>query len=250
MPADSYDRAMSNATSMAAVAALVGDTARAMMLDALIDGRALTAGELAFVAGVSAPTASAHLAKLSDGGLVTVVKQGRHRYFRLASPLIARMLEGIMVVASVDAPPRVRPRLPRDEALRMARTCYDHFAGCLGVALADCLTARSMVVMGDDAGELTVDGADFLRQFGVDVAVEGHRHTRAFCRPCLDWTERRPHIAGAVGASITKRCFALGWVTRVRDGRSLSISKSGADGFRRTFGIDVAALAVTAKQGR
>ncbi|MBL8838031.1 MAG: helix-turn-helix transcriptional regulator [Alphaproteobacteria bacterium] len=238
---------MSNATSMAAVAALVGDTARAIMLDALIGGRALTAGELAFVAGVSAPTASAHLAKLSDGGMVTVVKQGRHRYFRLASPLVARMLEGIMVVASVDAPPRFRPRLPRDEALRLARTCYDHFAGRLGVALADQLVARSLIVMGDDAGELTEEGSAFLREFGVEIAPDARRHARAFCRPCLDWTERRLHLAGAVGASIARRCFALGWVARVRDGRALSISRPGADGFRRVFGIDIAELAAAVK---
>ncbi len=238
---------MSNAMSMAAVAALVGDTARAVMLDALTDGRALTAGELAFAAGVSAATASAHLAKLVDGGLVTAVRQGRHRYFRLASPQIARMLEGIMVVASLDAPPRFRPRLPRDEALRMARTCYDHFAGCLGVALADGLVARSMIVMGDDAGELTDAGTAFLREFGAEPAPGGRRGARAFCRPCLDWTERRPHLAGAVGASIARRCFALGWVARMRDGRALSISRSGAEGFRRTFGVDIAQLAAAAR---
>lgn len=233
---------------MAAVAALIGDTARSVMLDALIDGRALTAGELAFAARVSAPTASAHLAKLADGGLVTVVKQGRHRYFKLASPSVARMLEGIMVVASVDAPPRFRPRRPGDVALRLARTCYDHFAGCLGVALTDRMIARSMIVMGDDAGALTEGGAAFLRDFGAELAVESPRHARTFCRPCLDWTERRPHLAGAVGAAIARRCFALRWVARLRDGRALSISEAGADGFRRSFGIDIAELSAAAKQ--
>lgn len=240
---------MSNAASMASVAALVGDTARARMLDALIDGRALTAGELAFVAGITPPTASAHLAKLSDGGLVSVVKQGRHRYFRLTSPLVARMLEGIMVVASVDAPPRYRPRLPRDEALRLARTCYDHFAGLLGVALADCMVERSLVVLGDDAGELTGAGAAFMQEFGAAIEPAGRRPVRAFCRPCLDWTERRPHLAGAVGAALAQRSFALGWVERVRDGRALAISGKGREGFGRVFGIDVAALRSIASAG-
>ena len=131
---------------MAEVAALVGDPARANILDTLLDGRAFTATELAFAARVGAPTASAHLAKLLEARLLSVVKQGRHRYYRLASPLVARMLESIMAVAAIEMPPRYRPRSPRDEALLLGRTCYDHLAGRLGVGIAAALVARSQVV--------------------------------------------------------------------------------------------------------
>jgi len=149
-------------TNLAEVSALIGDPARANILAALMDGRALTASELAYVAGVGASTTSAHLAKLHDANLLTVVKQGRHRYFRLASPLVSRMLEGIMTFAAIGSPPRYQPRTTNDAAMRLARTCYDHLAGWLGVALADALVARGHVVLGEDAGELTAspDGRD------------------------------------------------------------------------------------------
>lgn len=224
---------------MAEVAALVGDPARASMLAALTDGRALTAGELAFVAGVTGSTASMHLGKLTDEKLLVVAKQGRHRYYRLASPLVARMLEGIMAVASIQAPPRHRPRSPRDEAMRLARTCYDHLAGRLGVALADALSERGAVILSEDGGEVTAAGETFLRAFGVDLATT-RKSQRTFCRPCLDWSERRPHLAGAVGAALAQRCFDLRWIERMRDGRAVTISARGHDGLRETFGINLA----------
>src|SRR5579859_7576244 len=211
---------MSTGTSVAEIAALVGDPARANMLDALLDGRALTAGELAYVARVTAPTASGHLGKLTEAGLLGVVRQGRHRYFRLASPLVAKMLESIMEVASIQGAPRYRPRSPRDDALRLARTCYDHLAGRLGVGLADALIARELVVLGEDGGEVTEAGLTFLRTLGVEPA-HGHRR-RIFCRPCLDFTERRPHLAGALGAALATRCFELGWIARIRDSRAVA----------------------------
>src|SRR5262249_6713804 len=154
--AEPYLRGMiAGPAPMAEVAALVGDPARANILDTLLDGRAFTATELAFAAKVGAPTASAHLGKLVDARLLSVVKQGRHRYYRLASPLVARMLESIMAVAAIEMPPRYRPRTPRDDAPLPARTCYDHLAGKLGVAIADALLARSQVIFNDDAGEVT-----------------------------------------------------------------------------------------------
>jgi len=225
--------------SIAEVAALVGNPARANVLMALLDGRALTASELAFAAGVSPQTTSGHLAKLTEAQLLTLTKQGRHCYYRLASPLIGQMLEGIMAVAA-DGPPRYRPRWRGDEALRVARTCYDHLAGRLGVALTDALTARAHVVLAEDGGLVTRDGERFLREFGIDPLATGHGK-RAFCRPCLDWSERRPHLAGALGAALAQRCFALGWITRSRDSRALGVPAAGRQGFADTFGIDLAA---------
>jgi DNA-binding transcriptional ArsR family regulator len=224
---------------MAAVAALVGDTARARMLDALADGRTLTAGELAYTARVAAPTASAHLARLVDGGLLRVIQQGRHRYYRLASPRVGDMLEHIMRVAAVDGPPRHRPRGAGDEAFTLARYCYDSLAGRLGVALADALVSNDYLELEDDAGAVTPAGSVFLCDFGIDLA---HPGGRMFCRPCIDLTERRPHLAGALGAKIARRCFELGWIERVRDGRAVTITAGGRIGLRQTFGIDVAKL--------
>lgn len=224
---------------MAAVAALVGDTARARMLDALADGRALAAGELAYTAGVAAPTASAHLARLVDGGLLKVIQQGRHRYYRLASSRVGDMIEQIMLVADVDGPPRHRPRGPRDDDFAMARSCYDHLAGRLGVAIADAMVDRDYVALDDDAGAVTSKGAHFLTQIGVDTAVAGRR---VFCRPCLDRTERRSHLAGVLGGRLSRRCFELGWLERMRDGRAVKITGAGRSGLRETFGIEFSTL--------
>jgi hypothetical protein len=170
-----------------------------------------------------------------------VVTQGRHRYFRLASPLVARMLEGITVVAAIEAPARYRPPSIRDEALCRARTCYDHLAGRLGVALADSLAGRDFVRLDDDGGELTEAGRVFLAGLGVTFAGAKRRNGRAFCRPCLDWSERRPHLAGAVGNGIARRCFELGWIERVKDSRAVSVTAAGRTGFAGLFGIEPAA---------
>src|SRR5499427_2005523 len=177
---------MSSAPQIAEVGALVG-------------GRALTAGELSFAAGVSPQTTSGHLGKLSAANLVVQMKQGRHRYYRLAGPQVGQMLEGIMNVA-LNAPPRYQPKSRVDEQMRHARTCYDHIAGVLGVGLADAMAARDLVVLGDEAGEVTPAGLEFLGKLGVDLSAARSKR-RVFCRPCLDWTERRPHIGGAVGAA-------------------------------------------------
>jgi DNA-binding transcriptional ArsR family regulator len=228
---------MVSQVQLAEVAALVGDPARANMLMALSDGRALTATELAYLARITPQTASGHLAKLVDGRLLAVAKQGRHRYFRLASPLVGRMLESINAMASLAGPPRHRPHSPADEALRRARFCYDHLAGRLGVTLADALVARGHVEFGEDGGVVTPEGGDFLARFGLDLAPKPRR---AFCRPCLDWSERRPHIAGAVGAGLAARCLALGWIQRQRDTRAVSVTLKGRAGLGETFGIDLA----------
>jgi DNA-binding transcriptional ArsR family regulator len=227
---------------MAAIAALIGDTARARMLDALCDGRALAAGELAFTACVTPPTASAHLARMVDGGLLTVLRQGRHRYYRLASSRVGEMIEQIMLVSAVDGPPRYRPRGPRDDDFALARSCYDHLAGRLGVAIADAMVGKDYLVLDDEAGAVTSRGAHFLTEFGVDPLSPTRRGQRVFCRPCIDRTERRPHLAGSLGARLSCRCFELGWVERMRDSRVVKVTDTGREGLREIFGIAFADL--------
>jgi DNA-binding transcriptional ArsR family regulator len=222
---------------MAEVASLVGDPARANILAALMGGRALTAGELANAAGVSPQTTSGHLGKLNDGRLIACVKQGRHRYYRIATHRVAEMLEGIMAVVA-DAPPRHRPPSKLDDAMRTARTCYDHFAGKLGVGLTDALCAHGHLALSDDGGEVTDSGVAFFEEFGVDLAAARNRR-RIFCRPCLDWTERRSHLGGSVGAVLAQRCFDLGWFEHMRDSRALIITKTGRRGLNETFGLSL-----------
>jgi DNA-binding transcriptional ArsR family regulator len=222
---------------LAEVAALVGDPARANILVALMGGRALTAGELVLATGVSPQTTSGHLGKLTDGRLIACVKQGRHRYYRIATPHVAEMLESIMAVAAA-APPRYRPPSKRDEAMRIARTCYDHFAGRLGVGITDALCALGHVTLSDDGGELSESGVAFFEEFGVDLAA-ARTSRRIFCRPCLDWTERRPHLGGTVGAVLAKRCFDLEWLKRIRDSRALIITPAGARGLSDAFGLSL-----------
>jgi DNA-binding transcriptional ArsR family regulator len=222
---------MSVSASMSEVAALIGDRARGEMLSALVSGRALTAKELAYVAKITPQTTSEHLSKLVEAGILTFNTRGRFRYFRLASAAVNQMLEGIMTVAASKRVPPVR-----DHALARARICYDHLAGALGVAIADSLTRSGHLVLGPDGGEITESGELFLSKLEIDVA-RSRRRRRAFCRPCLDWSERRPHLAGRVGAALACRCFELGWIARQRDTRAVKITAAGRDGLRDTFGI-------------
>jgi DNA-binding transcriptional ArsR family regulator len=228
---------MIGAPNLAEIAALVGDPARANILCALIDGRALTAKELAGIAGVTPQTASGHLAKLAGGRLLDVVKQGRHRYYRIATAQVGQMLESIMTVAS-DGPPRYRPASRLDDAMRRARTCYDHLAGRLGVGIADALSGRGHVILAEDIGEITEPGAAFLAEFGIDLS-DARCRRRMFCRACLDWSERRPHLAGAVGAAIAQRCFDLGWIERKRQDRSLIVTRGGQRGLAEVFDLEI-----------
>jgi DNA-binding transcriptional ArsR family regulator len=228
---------MTEDSRIAEIAALVGDPARANILAALMGGQALTAGELVHAAGVSPQTTSGHLGKLSNGRLIACVKQGRHRYYRIATPRVAEMLESIMAIVA-DAPPRYRPRSNLDEAMRMARTCYDHFAGKLGVGITDALCALGHVALSDEGGELSESGLVFFEKFGIDLAAARTRR-RIFCRPCLDWTERRPHLGGTVGAVLAQRCFDLKWVQRTRDSRALTVTPAGRRGLTDTFGLSV-----------
>ncbi len=230
---------MAAAANVVEIAALVGDTARATMLAALMGGQALTSSELAAIAHISRPTASEHLTKLTKARLIAVTSKRRNRYYRIASPLVAKMLEGIKAVAALEVPPRHQSRSAQDDALRYARTCYDHLAGTLGVALADALVAKRYVVLGEEGGEVTAAGKRFLRELGVELTPHAGSR-RIFCRPCLDWSERRYHIAGLVGAELLRCCQAKGWLLRQREGRALTVTPKGRHALRDTFGLDVA----------
>ena len=221
---------------IAEIAALVGDPARATIVSALLDGRALSASELALAAGITPQTASTHLAKLTGAGLLSVVRDGRHRHFRLASPTVADMIDGIVAVA-LQQRPRYRPLSRQARALSAARICFDHLAGRLSVDLTDAFIARDYIALDDEAAEVTPAGSRFFTEFGI--ALPTLRSTRRhFCRLCLDWTERRPHIAGAVGAAITTRYFELGWVERTERSHAVVVTPSGRRGFQQAFGVD------------
>jgi len=230
-----YTGQVMTAPLIAEIAALVGEPARATMLTALLDGRALTATELAFAARVTPQTASTHLARLTEAGLLSAIREGRHRYFRLASPKVVEMLDGIVAVA-LENRPRFRPLSPQARELSTARICYDHLAGRLSTELTHFFTTHDYIVLAGDTAEITPTGERFLTEFGIDLpALTATR--RHFCRLCLDWTERRPHIAGAVGAALTRRFFDLGWTERMQRSRAVIVTESGKRGFANTFGI-------------
>ncbi len=224
---------MKTGPDIALIASLVGDPARANMLTALMGGKALSAGELAAEAGVSLPTASSHLAKLQAGGLVAVEQQGRHRYFRLTGPDIAQVLESMMGLAARIGHARTRPG-PKDPALREARICYDHLAGEQGVRLFDSLQQRRFIRTASGRVELTEAGADFVAGFGIDLD-RLRQSRRPLCRACLDWSVRRPHLAGALGAALLQRMAELGWARRETASRAIAFSRAGKARFERQF---------------
>ena len=223
------------AANLVEVAALVGDTARATMLNALMGGQSLTATELAYCAHVSRSTASGHLSKLVAARLLTVIRDRRFSYYRIASPLVATMLESMKVVADRGATRR-HPRSANDEALRFARSCYDHLAGQVGVAVTDALVAMGHIVLTDEGGEVTSSGGHFLSAFGADLR---QRTRRFFCQPCLDWSERRYHLEGLVGAWILDRLLELGWLKCVPNSRALQLTSSGRAGLSEIFQIEI-----------
>ena len=226
---------MKDGPNIVGIAALIGDHARAEMLTTLVAGQALTATELAAVAGVTKQTASAHLTKLLDAQLIAVESQGRHRYFRLADRDVAQLLESLMGVAYRSGAVRVRSS-PREPALRKARVCYDHLAGELGVLAFDSLEQRRLLHKDEDGLKLTAQGGRFFRKLGVDVDALASR-PRALCRACLDWSVRRHHLAGALGAALLSRCFALGWAKREKGSRVVSFSVAGEKSLREQFSL-------------
>jgi DNA-binding transcriptional ArsR family regulator len=226
-------------TDFAAVAGLLGHPARAAMVDALMGGEPVTAGELAGIAGVGPSTASQHLARLVDGGLVAVEVRGRQRQHRLASAEVAEALEALARICPPTPVRSLRHATQRD-ALGHARTCYDHLAGGLGVGLADALVARAWIVPVGEAYDLNPEGEAGLADAGVDVAG-ARAGRRAFARACLDWTERRPHVAGALGAAIATTALGSGWVRR-RAGRTLGVTEAGYEVLHGVFGVPEAVL--------
>jgi DNA-binding transcriptional ArsR family regulator len=236
LPVSAIELVMVAAANLVEVAALVGDTARATMLAALMSGQSLTATELAYCANVSRSTASGHLSKLVAARLLTVTRKRRFSYYRITSPLVATMLESIKVVAAIEVPPRHQPRSAHDDALRFARSCYDHLAGHVGVGITDALVAMGHISLTDEGGELTASGARFLSAFGADLRP---RTRRIFCQPCLDWTERRYHLKGLVGAAILHRLLELGWLKRVSGSRALRLTSSGRAGLSEVFRIEI-----------
>jgi len=226
---------MKEGPSIAPIAALAGDPARANMLTALMSGKALTASELANEAGVTAQTASSHLAKLEDGRLISAVKQGRHRYFRLADRDVAEMLEKMMGVAARAGHLRTRTG-PGDPAMRKARVCYDHLAGEMGVQLFDSLMKSRRLAVRDEDIRLTRGGETFLKEFGIDLTGISHSR-RPLCKSCLDWSQRRTHLAGTVGAALFSRIHHLKWARRDKASRAVHFSPEGEARFRRAFPV-------------
>jgi DNA-binding transcriptional ArsR family regulator len=235
---------MNTAYPIAMVAELLGEPARSAILIALLDGRTLAAGELAYIAGVSAQSASAHFSKLVDGGLLSVQSSGRHRYYRMASPHVAHALEALGAIATKPRHPGV-PRMPGNReamALYTARTCYDHLAGRVGVELAEALeSARVIKVCSERDYELGMRGKALLSNLGLDID-QLKRSRRTFARQCLDWTERRPHVAGALGAALFSRLLTLGWFARLPKTRALRITHRGARELQNRFGIGAVPL--------
>lgn len=205
------------------------------MLTALLSGKALTATELANEAGITAQTASSHLSKLETGGLIAGVKQGRHRYFRLSGSDVADMLEKMMGVAARAGHMRTRPG-PADLAMRKARVCYDHLAGEMGVALFDALVKSGRVALKDDDLRITRRGEAFFRDQGIDLQTLS-RERRAVCKTCLDWSQRRFHLAGGLGAALLDSIIASGWARRERGGRTVHFSPDGEKRFRKLFAM-------------
>ena len=224
---------MKDGPSIVGLAALIGDRARAEMLTALLGGQAFTATELAQVAEVTKQTASAHLARLVEGGLLALEKQGRHRYFRFADDDVAALLESLLGVAQRTGAVRLRSS-PRDPDLRKARVCYDHLAGDLGVLAFDAFSKRRWIAHDETGLTLSRAGERFCVELGIDVQA-ARESRRPLCRTCLDWSARRPHLAGGIGARLLQRCFTLGWARRRARTRIVEFTPRGEREFRSLF---------------
>lgn len=226
---------MKEGPDIAHVAALIGDPARANMLTALMSGKALTVSELAEEAGVTIQTASSHLSKLDEGGLLRPRKQGRHKYFSLASDQVAHVLEGLMGLAAGAGHLRKRTG-PRDTELRNARVCYNHLAGDMGTRLFDSMMAQGHLALNGEELVLTDSGAEFAA--GLEIDLDGLRDKRtALCRECLDWSERRSHLAGSLGRAFLSRFEELSWATRDQKSRVVTFSPDGTKEFERLFAL-------------
>ncbi|MFH9014298.1 ArsR/SmtB family transcription factor [Streptomyces sp. NPDC017943] len=228
------------ATALARLAALFADETRAACLLALLDGRAWTAGELARHAGVAASTLSEHLGRLVAGGLLTEERQGRHRYVRLADARTAQLVEDLAAQVSPGA--AARPRSLRESsagsAMARGRTCYDHLAGRLGIAVTDALTRRGLLRQ-DTGFALTEAGLAWFASAGIVLAAHGRR---PLARSCLDWTERRPHLAGVAGAALCRHALDAGWCVRIGSERAVKVTADGERALSDLLGVEPAEL--------
>ena len=220
---------------MVTIGMAIGSPARAAMLDALVEGHALTATELARVARVAPATASAHLERLLRSGLLVRERHGRHRYFRIAGPEVAEALEVLSRLGAERAAPRPPPSREQ-KTIRRTRLCYDHFAGELGVAMTSAMVDRGWLVPEDRDFRLTASGEEFFAGLGIDLDAARSKR-RMFARQCLDWSERRPHLAGSLGAALAERAFDEGWVKRTRQPREVAITRHGEAELERNFGL-------------
>ncbi len=221
--------------AIAPVASLLADPARVAILMALSDGREMSAGELALVAGVTAPTASAHLSKLMESGLIGMRRQSRHRFYQLIRPELIQVMEALAVLAPASAP-RTHRQARIGRAVRAARTCYDHLAGRLGVLLTRALIERGVLHPDGPQFQLLPAGETFLSEIGLDLAA-ARASRRAFAPACLDWSERVPHVAGALGAGLLSLLFEKGWLERMPDSRAVLITAAGRRGLEVKFGV-------------
>lgn len=224
-------------TNLAKVAALMGDNTRALMLNALLSGKALTATELASCADISAQTASAHLAKLLNGNLIRVRKQGRHKYFQLANHQVAETLEQLLNLAEqLDDSQAVMPIKtgPDDIRLRRSRVCYDHLAGEIAVDLYDALIQKGWIIEDNLNLQLSTTGQDAFTSFGFSNTFKAGSQ-RPLCKTCLDWSERRSHLAGILGGWILEDCLSKKWAIRDLDSRAISFTKSGLSHFKKRY---------------
>lgn len=229
-----YHRNMNIYKNIASVAALIGDPTRTTILASLADGRALTAGELAYIAEVSPPTASAHLTKLVEGGLLVMQAQGRHRYYRLTSSKVAEVMEEMATLAP-PAPTRSLRESDQAKALRFARTCYEHLAGELGVSITNALLMKGYIKESNEKYQLTKLGEKWLIEFGVKL--EGLNRLACSIPRHIDWTERHHHIGGPIAVGITRRLLELGWITRGSVRRSIVITDAGSINIQKEFQI-------------
>ncbi len=224
-------------TNVALIASMVSDASRSAILNALMDGRFHAAGELARMAGIQPQTASFHLAKMVDTGLIAVEKQGRHRYYGIRNPEVAQVMESLLSIA-----PPVKIKLLRqsaeEQALRKARTCYDHLAGSLGVSLTQSLVREGILLEGENGFEVTKNGEAFFENFQIDLN-RVKRKRRSFSHKCLDWSERRHHLAGALGHALLDRLLELNWVQRLPNTRAVKITPQGKVGLKETFALEV-----------
>ena len=232
---------MITVNALSEVAALMGDPARAAMLQLLMDGRAHTASDLAHAAGVTAQTASGHLARMVEANLLAGRAQGRNRFYRLASGDVAHAIESLMALAGERAQPAATTAAwRRDPDLRFCRTCYDHLAGQVGTAVTDALTRSGYIEpKGARDWTLTDPGELFCRRIGIDVPGARRAGSRHFARQCLDWSERRPHISGALGAAIADTFFRRGWAEKLRRSRTVRLTDSGRRALTSHFGTAV-----------